>query len=92
VTIPMALARRTGSSDRGCRNGNGLDGVDELPERCAERIVERSVDLEGVGDVGEDALARRDDDLVRGGWETCGGAGDGVDAVRSPVSAVTATR
>jgi hypothetical protein len=46
VTIPMALARRTGSSDRGCRNGNGLDGVDELPERGAERIVERSVDLE----------------------------------------------
>jgi hypothetical protein len=42
----MALARRTGSSDRGCRNGNGLDGVDELPERGAERIVERSVDLE----------------------------------------------
>jgi hypothetical protein len=46
------LARRTGSPDGGCRIGNGLDGVDELPERGAERIVERSVDLKGVGDEG----------------------------------------
>jgi hypothetical protein len=52
----MAVGSKNGIAGfGGCRIGNGLDGVDELPQSGAERIVQTSVDIAGVGEVGEDA-------------------------------------